>query len=346
MELPKGINDKNSKDYTKIIHGNSSNVLERLCEKSNERNKYSLILTSPPYYKQRNYGKSSNEIGQEKTPNDYIDKLVDIFSNCKNLLKNDGSLFIVIGDKRVNNQKLLLPHKLAMKLINIGYFFHEDIIWNKKNPLPSGSTKTLSQNYEYILFLSKCKNPLVDINAIRVKSNNINNSDKIKKYEFQYIARNKNHDMINQIKEKISNSTQETAINNLPSTTEIALAYGYDPEKYCPRCHRTFKRHATRKRFGDHKHYPIFAVCNPRGKNPGNVWDISTKSHRGNEHFAIFPEELVSRIIKFTTKKDDYILDPFVGRGTTGIVSSLLERKFVGIDLYLNNVQTSRNNIK
>ena len=331
---------KDNKYHADIIHGNSSHVLEKLCEKSNERNKYSLILTSPPYYKQRNYGKSKDEIGQEKTPDEYIDKLVNIFSNCKNLLKPNGCLFIVISDKRIKNQKLLLPHKLAMKLINIGYFFHEDIIWNKKNPLPSGST-TLSQNYEYILFLSKCKNPLVDINAIRVN----NKPDGIKKYNFQYVAGNKNHDMIKQIKEKISNSTPETPVGNLPSTTEIALAYGYDPEKHCPACHRTFKRHATRKRFGGHKHYPIFAACNPRGKNPGNVWDISTRSHRGGEHFAIFPEDLVSRIIKFTTKKNDYILDPFLGRGTTGIVSSLLERKFVGIDLYLNNVQTSRNNI-
>ena len=345
MELIKGINDKN---YNKIIHGNSSHILKRLCEKSNERNKYSLILTSPPYYKQRNYGKNKDEIGQEKTPDDYINKLVDIFSNCKKLLKPDGSLFIVIGDKRINNQKLLLPHKLAIKLIDIGYFFHEDIIWNKKNPVPSGSKKTLSQNYEYILFLSKSKNPPVDINAIRVKSDNIivNKTGKIKKYEFQYAAVNKNQDMINQIKEIISNSTPETPVNKLPSTSEIALAYGYDPEKRCPSCSRTFKGHVSRKRFGDHKHYPIFAVCNPSGKNPGNVWDISTKAHYGNEHFAIFPEELVSRIIKFTTKKDNYILDPFVGRGTTGIVSSLLERNFVGIDLYLNNVQTSRNNIK
>ena len=94
---------------------------------------------------------------------------------------------------------------------------------------------------------------------------------------------------------------------DLPTTSEIAVAYGYDPEKYCPTCYRKFKRHATRKRIGDHKHYPIFAVCSPLGKNPTNVWEIATKAHYGNEHFAIFPEELIIRIINFATEKGDWV---------------------------------------
>jgi hypothetical protein len=67
----------------------------------------------------------------------------------------------------------------------------------------------------------------------------------------------------------------------LPTSGEISRAYGYDPEKYCPACYRKFKRHATRKRMGDHKHYPIFAVCNSNRKNPGNVWEVATKAHYG-----------------------------------------------------------------
>jgi DNA modification methylase len=120
----------------------------------------------------------------------------------------------------------------------------------------------------------------------------------------------------------------------------------YDPEKYCPTCFRKFKRHATRKRIGDHRHYPIFAVCNSNGKNPGNVWEISTKAHYGNEHFAIFPEDLIARIVTFASMKDDWVLDPFCGRGTTGIVCALLGRNFTGIDLYKENVVKTERNIK
>jgi DNA modification methylase len=86
-------------------------------------------------------------------------------------------------------------------------------------------------------------------------------------------------------------------------------------------------------------------VCNPGGKNPGNVWDISTKAHYGNEHFAIFPEDLIAKVVNFATQKGDWVLDPFVGRGTTGIVSSLLGRNFTGIDLYQENVTRAEKNI-
>lgn len=54
-------------------------------------------------------------------------------------------------------------------------------------------------------------------------------------------------------------------------------------------------------------------MCNSRGKNPGNVWDIATKAHHGNEHFAT--EELVERIVQFATQKGDWVMDPFSGRG-------------------------------
>jgi site-specific DNA-methyltransferase (adenine-specific) len=86
-------------------------------------------------------------------------------------------------------------------------------------------------------------------------------------------------------------------------------------------------------------------VCNPQGKNPSNVWEIATKAHYGNEHFAIFPEELVDVIIRFATKKGDSVLDPFAGRGTTGIVATSLDRRFVGIDLYRENAEKASRNI-
>jgi DNA modification methylase len=156
---------------------------------------------------------------------------------------------------------------------------------------------------------------------------------------------NVNKNEISRIANIIHRASPTTPILELPSTSEIARAYGYDPEKYCPTCYRKFKRHATRRRIGDHSHYPIFAVCNPRGKNPSNVWEIATRAHYGNEHFAIFPEELVEIIVRFASEKGDHVLDPFAGRGTTGIVAAALGRKFVGIDLYMKNVQTADRNI-
>jgi hypothetical protein len=161
----------------------------------------------------------------------------------------------------------------------------------------------------------------------------------------QYKPENPDKREIVRIAGIIHGASPSTPLSQLPTTSEIARAYGYDPEKFCPTCYRKFKRHATRRRLGDHKHYPIFAVCNPHGKNPSNVWEIATRAHYGNEHFAIFPEELVDIIIRFATEKGDSVLDPFAGRGTTGIVATSLGRTFVGIDLYKENADNASRNI-
>ncbi|MFL6363143.1 MAG: DNA methyltransferase, partial [Nitrososphaeraceae archaeon] len=243
---------------------------------------------------------------------------------------------------------LLIPHRLALKLVERGYSIREDIIWFKKNNVSTSSKDNFAQAYEIILFLSKNEKSFTNIDSIRVRGNEVREGrNKIPpQHMIQYKPLNRGKDEIERIKELIHNAKPDTSFEELPTTSKIARAYGYDPDKYCPTCYRKFKRHATRKRIGDHRHYPIFAVCNPNGKNPGNVWEISTKAHHGNEHFAIYPEDLIARIVKFATEKGDWVLDPFTGRGTTGIVCACLERNFTGIDLYEKNVTKARENIE
>jgi DNA modification methylase len=331
-----------------LIQGNSRIELQKLADDPSERGKYRLVITSPPYYGHRRYGKNfAEELGQEKTDQQFIHRLADIFASCRELLTDDGSLWIVIGDTRRNMQKLMIPHRLALKLIEKGYTFREDGIWYKKNNVSSSSKENFAQAYEFILFLSKNEKSYTNLDLIRVRGNEAregrNKTPPPQLLQHQPI--NPDKEKIARLEEIIHNASPDTPFSELPLTSDISWAYGYDPEKYCLTCYRKFKRHATRKRIGDHKHYPIFAVCNPTGKNPGNIWEISTKAHYGNEHFAIFPEDLVARIINFGSEKGDWVLDPFMGRGTTGIVCALTERNFTGIDLYPENIDRSRQNI-
>jgi DNA modification methylase len=268
---------------------------------------------------------------------------------CKDLLTEDGSIWIVLGDTRRRYRKLIIPHRLALNLVKkAGYTFREDIIWFKKNNISSSSKDNFAQAYEVILFLSKNEKCYTNMDGIRIMGNEAEEGrNKVPSPRLiQYEPINPDREKIQRIKKIIHNAKPETPFEELPTTTEIAQAYGYDPEKFCPTCYRKFKRHATRKRIGDHSHYPIFAVCNPNGKNPGNVWEISTKAHYGNEHFAIFPEDLVERIINFGSEKGDWVLDPFVGSGTTGIACVQLKRNFTGIDLYSENIATANKNIE
>jgi tRNA1(Val) A37 N6-methylase TrmN6 len=98
-----------------IWQGNCYDTLSKLANKPEERYKYRLIVTSPPYYNHRHYGKDSREIGLEKTDEVFIDKLTDIFMRCKDLLTEDGSIWIVLGDTRRRYGKLMIPHRLALK---------------------------------------------------------------------------------------------------------------------------------------------------------------------------------------------------------------------------------------
>ena len=332
---------------SKVLLGNAYGKLCSLLEKNGEKGKYRLIITSPPYYGHRHYGDDPLEIGQEKSGDEYIDKLAKIFTICRDLLTDDGSLWIVIGDTRRRYGKLMIPHKLAQRLVDAGYTFREDIIWYKKNNISSSSKENLSQAYEMVLFLSKNKKCFTKLDRIRLVGNEARDGRNKKPPEhlIQYAQCSRDKGKIEEIIKIVRNARPDTQFDELPTTSEISKAFGYDPEKYCPTCYRKFKRHATRKRIGDHKHYPIFAACNSKGKNPGNVWEIATKAHHGNEHFAIFPEDLVLRILQFTTEEADWVLDPFVGRGTTGIVCASLGRNFTGIDLYIGNVIKAQKNI-
>jgi len=326
----------------KIIHGDACQTVKCL-----PGNKFRAIITSPPYYGHRHYGENNHEIGREQMAEEYLDSPTRVFAACREILTEDGSLWIVIGDTRRRHEKLRLPHRLAERLVRVGYVFREDIVWYKKNNVSSSSQDNFSQAYEYVLFFSKNRRSYANLDAVRVPGNEAaEGRSKVPPPDMvQYAPENPNKGEITHIANIIHNANPSTPLSELPTTSAIARAYGYDPEKFCPTCYRKFKRHATRRRIGDHKHYPIFAVCNPHGKNPSNVWEIATKAHYGNEHFAIFPEELVDMIVRFATKKGDYVLDPFAGRGTTGIVATSLGRKFVGIDLYKENVEKASRNI-
>lgn len=136
-------------------------MMHGLLEDPGEKRKYRLIVTSPPYHGHRHYGDDPHEIGREKTDVEYIDNLAKTFAVCRDLLTEDGSLWIVIGDTRRRYEKLIIPHKLAQRLVDMGYAFREDIIWYKKNNVSSSSKKNLSQAYETVYyFYPRMKNAL------------------------------------------------------------------------------------------------------------------------------------------------------------------------------------------
>ena len=131
-------------------------------------------VTSPPYYGLRDYGLDA-QIGREDTPEQYIDRLVEVFRELRRVLKDDGTFWLNIADtycgsgmKAGCKQKDLIgiPWLLAFALRSDGWYLRSDIIWLKENPMPESCRDRPSRCYEHIFLLTKSKKYYYDAAAI------------------------------------------------------------------------------------------------------------------------------------------------------------------------------------
>ena len=278
------------------------------------------IITSPPYWQKRDYG-FKNQWGLEKTIDQYLENLQNFMQECKRVLRDDGTVFINLGDtyhnsKKWTNQKeipqaiyrgknydysttriidqgfpekclSLIPSRFAIQSIEAGWILRNDIIWAKPNGTPESVKDRFSTRYEHIFFFTKNGKYYFNLDAIR------------EKYSRASIERNQYG--------KSEEQNKQLAVN------------------------REIKP-------GNHLH--------PKGKNPGDVtdfWKISTKGNRDN-HYAGFNTELTTKPILAGCLEGGIVLDPFCGRGTTGVAAIELGRKFIGIDAkrkYCNLAETN-----
>jgi len=163
-----------------------------------------MCVTSPPYYGLRNYGDEQYQLGQEQTPEKFIDNLVNVFKEVKNVLTDDGTCWVNLGDsyynyrpgrgqglakQTVSNTKQDLPDVCPRRgnrirglkekdLIGIpwmfafamradGWYLRQDIIWNKPNPMPESVRDRCTKSHEYIFLFSKSQNYYFDVDAIK-----------------------------------------------------------------------------------------------------------------------------------------------------------------------------------
>ena len=161
-----------------------------------------MCVTSPPYYGLRDYGGEENQIGMEESPEKYVDQLVDVFSSVKEVLTDDGTLWLNIGDSYYNYRSdgnypkqtvsktrqdlptktpvrgnklegykskdlIGIPWLLAFALRKDGWYLRQDIIWNKPNPMPESVKDRCTKSHEYIFLLSKSKNYYYDNESIK-----------------------------------------------------------------------------------------------------------------------------------------------------------------------------------
>jgi DNA modification methylase len=124
------------------------------------------IVTSPPYYQQRDY-RQKDQIGREETPQQYIERMVSVFAECSRVLKSSGSLWLVLGDKYLDGRLLGMPWRVALALSDAGWILRSDVIWHKPNAMPSSVKNRPTNDHEYIFFFTKSMDYHYDADAIR-----------------------------------------------------------------------------------------------------------------------------------------------------------------------------------
>ena len=144
-----------------IIHEDAKIGLRNLPDDS-----VHCILTSPPYYNQRDYS-TPVQIGNEKSPEDYVHALDEVFRECLRVLREDGTLWLNLGDKYEDGELLAMPWQVAFALKREGWLLRSDIIWHKPNAMPSSVKTRPTTDHEYIFLFSKGQNYFYDIDAIR-----------------------------------------------------------------------------------------------------------------------------------------------------------------------------------
>jgi site-specific DNA-methyltransferase (adenine-specific) len=144
-----------------IIQGDAKTILQTLPDFS-----INCIITSPPYYMQRDY-EASTQIGNEKSPVEYLQNLRVVFTECYRVLKEDGTLWLNLGDKYQDGNLLGIPWQVAFSLKEEGWILRSDIIWYKPNAMPASVKNRPTTDHEYLFLFTKSNDYYYDIDAIR-----------------------------------------------------------------------------------------------------------------------------------------------------------------------------------
>jgi DNA modification methylase len=275
--------------------------------------KAQMCVTSPPYFGLRDYN-VKGQIGLEQTPEEYIAAMVEVFRCVRDVLADDGTLWLNIGDSYAANRSyqvqstkggpkhsesqaaggkgskvpdglkpkdlIGIPWMLAFALRADGWYLRQDIIWNKPNPMPESVRDRCTKAHEYLFLLSKSERYYFDSEAMR---------------------------------EPCSEDMQRRAAKG-----HTRGAGG--------------KVDASRQDADTLRGAHAKAIDVSNGRNRRSVWTVATRPYKG-AHFATFPPALIEPCILAGSRPGDIALDPFMGSGTTAQVALQHGRRYLGCEL-------------
>jgi len=296
--------------------------------------KVQMCVTSPPYFGLRDYG-HPGQLGLEATPDEFVAAMVEVFELVRELLADDGLLWLNLGDsyagagysnhantggaQRADGGKqrhligtglkpkdlIGIPWRVALALQAAGWYLRQDIIWHKPNPMPESVTDRCTKAHEYLFLLSKSERYFFDSDAIKEQSV----TDDIRR----------------------------------PYGSKGAWDLDGRPEEQRPNGKPRGKGGKNAFRGQGHFRSADTGPANREGRdmadvgagetrNRRSVWTVPTQPYNG-AHFATFPPALIEPCILAGSRPGDTVLDCFFGSGTTGEVAGNFGRQWIGCEL-------------
>ncbi|OQY91829.1 MAG: site-specific DNA-methyltransferase [Anaerolineae bacterium UTCFX2] len=310
--------------WNEIVCGDSADLLKLI-----PANSIDLVITSPPYFQQREY--DGGGVGNEEKPHEYISALMEIFCECVRVIKPTGSIVLNIGDKYEDSSLLLMPYRFALAVTEqCGVKLVNNITWVKSNPTPRQFKRRLvsstepffhfvkSQEYKYFLdeFLKPIEEP-------KTNNNDIGTGENIGKKYFLLIEQSK---LTPKQKGMARNALEEVIgeVRNGEIQGFRMKIRGIHSEPFGG-------QEGGRKIQLDKNGFTIIRIYgNPLKKD---VIITPVESLKNCPHPAIYPIKIVEEFIKLLTQKGDIILDPFVGSGSTAVAAFQSERIYIGFDI-------------
>lgn len=301
--------------------------------------KVQTIVTSPPYYGLRDYG-HPDQLGLEETPDAYIVALIEVFRAAFDLLADDGTLWLNIGDsyartggtdRRVpatagvgstrdtikqrgdrtqrsptglkDKDLIGIPWMLAFALRADGWYLRSEVIWAKPNGMPGSQQDRPTSSHESVFLLSKSASYFSDFDAIKTPP--------------------RESSLVRLAQDTQSQRGSHRANGGGKTNGAMKAVPGSDKQRGHSRQHAGFNDRWDAMSKEEQQSMPAMMR---------DVWFVPTSGYDG-AHFAVMPKEIAARCILAGSQAGDIVFDPFFGSGTTGQVAQSLGRHFIGCEL-------------
>jgi DNA modification methylase len=305
-------------------------------------------ITSPPYFGLRNYNGGTDEIGREQSPEDFVEKMVEVFREVKRILRDDGTLWLNLGDSYASNgcyinSWLEKDHNKGKKHLHTkNHDRYED-----RKAFRGGAynikVKDLIGIPWRVAFALQADGWYLRQDIIWNKPNPMPESVEdrcTKAHEYIFLLSKKPHYYYDH--EAVKEPLAESSVGRAERKQKLIDRTGVG----------TLGKQIKDGVNTDHGYAGLALGRNGKtgysedGKrNKRSLWTVTTRGYKG-AHFAVYPEDLITPCVLAGCPVGGTVLDPFTGSGTTAVVSLKNGRDFIGCELNPEYVQIAEARIK